>query len=355
MQIQVRYTSLDDWNTIHWLIFRDPHGFHRADDPDERKAHDGTLEYTSRDAHTGAHSRRGDLETLGYNLVHWAAGSLPWLADLDADNREEKVQASKIAYMENVVGFLTKCFGQDKPYPAVLEEYLAYVNDMDFYTDPDYDAIREMFEKCITGLGKSLTGKLVWNKPKPRKKKTKKVEAEDENSRASLEAVEDGEEDSGTGDKVRRSRRIQDADKEEEEKEEDTTETSLPYWEAVLSKNPERIMRKKKPIELSLKEADFDKRQKESLKNPTPEMERIVNEMEALEKLRDQMRDQDQLQEFNKQRTTWLKERWQSLEEAEVCDNTPAMQELRDRMDGITRMEEKFEFHLVVKEVNSVT
>ena len=44
-------------------------------------------------------------------------------------------------------------------------------------------------------------------------------------------------------------------------------------------------MRKKKPIELSLKEADFDKRQKESLKNPTPEMERIVNEMEALEKL----------------------------------------------------------------------
>ena len=221
-----------------------------------------------RGAHTGAHSRRGDLETLGYNLVHWAAGSLPWLADLEADNREEKVQAGKIAYMENVVGFLTKCFGQDKPYPAVLEEY----------TDPDYDAIREMFEKCITGLGKSLTGKLVWNKPKPRKKKTKKVEAEDENSRASLEAVEDGEEDSGTGDKVRRSRRIQDADKEEE-KEEDTTETSLPYWEAVLSKNPERIMRKKKPIELSLKEADFDKRQKESLKNPTPEMERIVTEI----------------------------------------------------------------------------
>ena len=72
-----------------------------------------------------------------------------------------------------------------------------------------------MFEKCITGLGKSLTGKLVWNKPKPRKKKTKKIEpAEtDENSRASLEAVDDGEEDSGTGDKVRRSRRIQVCDK----------------------------------------------------------------------------------------------------------------------------------------------
>ena len=53
--------------------------------------------------------------------------------------------------------------------------------------------------------------------------------------------------------------------------------------------------------------------------NPTPEMERILGEMEALESLREQMRDLDQLQEFNKQRTTWFKERWQSLEEAEVC------------------------------------
>jgi serine/threonine protein kinase len=32
---------------------------------DERRAHDGTLEFTSRDAHFGAHSRRSDLECLG--------------------------------------------------------------------------------------------------------------------------------------------------------------------------------------------------------------------------------------------------------------------------------------------------
>ena len=42
---------------IKIFFFRDPHGFHKSDEPDERKAHDGTLEYTSRDAHTGAHSR----------------------------------------------------------------------------------------------------------------------------------------------------------------------------------------------------------------------------------------------------------------------------------------------------------
>ena len=37
---------------------------------------------------------------------------------------------------------------------------------------------------------------------------------------------------------------------------------------------------------------------------------------------------------------------------SQVCDNTPAMQEIRDRMEGIARMEEKFQFQLVVKEVS---
>lgn len=58
--------------------YKDRAGFHKDGAGDERKAHDGTLEYTSRDAHRGAHSRRGDLETLAYNMVHWATGFLPW-------------------------------------------------------------------------------------------------------------------------------------------------------------------------------------------------------------------------------------------------------------------------------------
>ena len=37
--------------------------------PDPKKAHDGTIEYTSRDAHIGTHSRRSDLEVLAYNIV----------------------------------------------------------------------------------------------------------------------------------------------------------------------------------------------------------------------------------------------------------------------------------------------
>jgi serine/threonine protein kinase len=45
--------------------FIDSAGAHRPFCMDQRRAHDGTLEFTSRDAHMGAHSRRSDLECLG--------------------------------------------------------------------------------------------------------------------------------------------------------------------------------------------------------------------------------------------------------------------------------------------------
>ena len=57
-------------------------GVHLEYKPDARRAHDGTVEYASRDAHIGAHSRRSDLEILGYNLVHWMSGTLPWMDNL---------------------------------------------------------------------------------------------------------------------------------------------------------------------------------------------------------------------------------------------------------------------------------
>ncbi|KAI4479763.1 hypothetical protein M0804_010813 [Polistes exclamans] len=61
--------------------FRTTAGIHKPFVHDERRAHEGTLEFTSRDAHHGTHSRRGDLETLGYNLLQWVCGKLPWEKD----------------------------------------------------------------------------------------------------------------------------------------------------------------------------------------------------------------------------------------------------------------------------------
>ena len=69
-------------------------------------------------------------------------------------------------------------------------------------------------------------------------------------------------------------------------------------------------MRKKKPLEMSEKEADFERRQKQSLENPTPEMSRLLAQIQELDRVREEMKDQDQLQEFNKQRAAWLKDRY---------------------------------------------
>merc|ERR1719347_624734 len=135
-------------------------------------------------------------------------------------------------------------------------------------------------------MGKTVDSKLVWTKPKPKKKKpVKKTEpSADDDLSGGIEDL-NVDEDSQTGERSRRSKRLLDADTEE--KEEDGSSSSKWNWESVLSKNPEKIMRKKKPLELSEKEADFERRQKESLENPTPEMRRIMTELQELEKVKE--------------------------------------------------------------------
>ncbi|VDN88184.1 unnamed protein product [Brugia pahangi] len=50
-----------------------------VDKPDKKRAHNGTLLFTSLDAHRGCSpSFRGDLEILGYNILYWLCGTLPW-------------------------------------------------------------------------------------------------------------------------------------------------------------------------------------------------------------------------------------------------------------------------------------
>ena len=82
-------------------------GVHKEYKPDVRKAHNGTIEFTSRDAHIGAQSRRGDLEILGYNLLQWASGTLPWMDRLQS---AERVADEKNRLMANVPALVKACF-----------------------------------------------------------------------------------------------------------------------------------------------------------------------------------------------------------------------------------------------------
>ncbi|XP_019363214.1 PREDICTED: inactive serine/threonine-protein kinase VRK3 isoform X3 [Gavialis gangeticus] len=71
-----------------------PEGKHVAHREGSRTPHEGTIEFISLDSHKGvAPSRRSDLESLGYCLLKWLCGFLPWsneLANVEAVMEQKK-------------------------------------------------------------------------------------------------------------------------------------------------------------------------------------------------------------------------------------------------------------------------
>ncbi|XP_014467699.1 PREDICTED: serine/threonine-protein kinase VRK1-like [Dinoponera quadriceps] len=127
--------------------FRTGTGQHKSFVHDERRAHEGTLEYTSRDAHHGTHSRRGDLETLGYNIIQWLCGKLPWEKNSDEMGLldPEEVHAQKEVLLSDLSLFMDKCFPDKKKPPAAILEYMKYITELEFETKPNYTYLRNLF------------------------------------------------------------------------------------------------------------------------------------------------------------------------------------------------------------------
>ncbi|XP_062539357.1 nucleosomal histone kinase 1 [Armigeres subalbatus] len=125
--------------------------------PDPKKMHNGTIEYTSRDAHHGVPTMRGDMEILAYNVIQWAGTLLPWEAEKLLTN-PVKVQESKEKHMKDVSGFMKYCFKKDIPKP--IQEYVKYVATLKYNDKPDYSKCRKFFETGLKELGKSNTGDL---------------------------------------------------------------------------------------------------------------------------------------------------------------------------------------------------
>lgn len=146
-------------------------GTHRPFVMDQRRAHDGTLESTSRDAHMGAHSRRSDMECLGYNLLFWSEGYLPWK---DAANLQqpEKVHRAKEYLMTDVREMLKQIYGSE--IPKYLGEYLHLVGQLSYHERPDYDNYRRIFQNEYKQRG--------YDNYTNNKKKTKKTSRNSDHS-----------------------------------------------------------------------------------------------------------------------------------------------------------------------------
>lgn len=107
-------------------------------------AHYGTIEYTSRDAHQGVPSFRGDIESLAYNIIEWSGGKLPWVIENMLGN-PDKVQESKEEFMKSIDESLeTALAGFALSETRRIRDLFKLISEMKPQVKPDYNRIRNI-------------------------------------------------------------------------------------------------------------------------------------------------------------------------------------------------------------------
>ncbi|XP_032208081.1 serine/threonine-protein kinase VRK2 isoform X2 [Mustela erminea] len=131
-----------------------PNGNHKQYQENPRKGHNGTLEFTSVDAHKGvALSRRSDLETLGYCLLRWSCGGLPWERSL-RDPVAVQTAKTKYAFAVCWMSFLSQCLNGLLPEAAAVVSLKAatkQVNQMQNRLIEKNIHSERSAESCLTG------------------------------------------------------------------------------------------------------------------------------------------------------------------------------------------------------------
>ncbi|XP_048392470.1 serine/threonine-protein kinase VRK1-like isoform X2 [Stegostoma tigrinum] len=124
------------------LAFRyHPNGVHKQYKEDPKKGHNGTIEFTSIDAHKGvAPSRRGDLEILGYCMLQWLCGKLPWEQNV---KDPVAVQEAKVKFMKNLTTSVRQCFPSGSESSEMIN-YFSYVSTLKYEEKPQYQKLRNI-------------------------------------------------------------------------------------------------------------------------------------------------------------------------------------------------------------------
>eukprot|EP00656_Telonema_subtile_P047764 TRINITY_DN5521_c0_g1_i2.p1 TRINITY_DN5521_c0_g1~~TRINITY_DN5521_c0_g1_i2.p1 ORF type:complete len:348 (-),score=74.26 TRINITY_DN5521_c0_g1_i2:211-1254(-) len=129
----------------------------------------GTARYASVNTHLGIEQgRRDDIESLGYVLLYFLRGSLPWQG-LHATNKKHKYDLISEKKMSTPVEVLCNGFPQE----FIL--YLNYARSLRFDDEPDYTYLRGLFQGLFTRKGFVNDLEYDWSnltdKPKPSKER----------------------------------------------------------------------------------------------------------------------------------------------------------------------------------------
>nr|CAD7441184.1 unnamed protein product [Timema bartmani] len=123
----------------------------------ENKNLTGTARYASINTHLGIEqSRRDDLESLGYVLMYFNRGSLPWQG-LKAATKRQKYERISEKKMSTSIEELCK------GYPTEFPTYLNYCRSLRFEERPDYSYLRQLFRTLFHRQGFTYDYVFDWN------------------------------------------------------------------------------------------------------------------------------------------------------------------------------------------------
>jgi len=118
----------------------------------------GTPRYASIKNHRGCEqSRRDDLEALGYILVYFLKGELPWQ---NIKGKSKRVRYNKM--MESKRDALHRT-SLSEGLPVEFETYFQYVGDLGFSDRPDYRYMRRLFQGLYNRCGYSESPRYDWD------------------------------------------------------------------------------------------------------------------------------------------------------------------------------------------------
>jgi serine/threonine protein kinase len=143
----------------------------------KKKKLTGTARYASIHAlEAYEQSRRDDLESIGYVLMYFLRGNLPWQG-LKVRSKEDRYK--KILEKKRETSSEDLC----KDFPHEFYEYVDYTRNLEYEQNPDYDFLRQKFLDVMKGINEEMDYIYDWTTSTDlKKRKKKKIEKNPENN-----------------------------------------------------------------------------------------------------------------------------------------------------------------------------
>ena len=157
----------------------------------KKKKLTGTARYASIHAlEAYEQSRRDDLESVGYVLMYFLRGNLPWQG-LKVRSKEDRYK--KILEKKKETSSQDLC----KEFPHEFFEYVDYSKNLEYEENPDYDFLRQKFLDVLKGLNEEMDYIYDWTTKSDLKIRRNKKSRENSENEIEGDRENDGGNDGG--------------------------------------------------------------------------------------------------------------------------------------------------------------